>query len=112
MAIIAVLVAIAVPLFVGALDEAKEATFDANKRALRSTAVTALLEEKDQTHLKELGSEGVLYATGKFSDGVITEITWSKKGTDTVWKDYKEGDPITVAIAQTDIKITNVSEGD
>ncbi len=43
-AILAVLTAIAVPLFVGALDNAKEATRDANVRAVRGAAAVAILE--------------------------------------------------------------------
>ncbi len=112
-AIIAVLVAIAVPLFVGALDDAKESTFDANKRSLRSTAVVALLEQKNQTELNKLANDKVLYATGTFKDGVITKITWSESGTDTTWEEYKktadaEETTITVAIAKTDMTLSGL----
>ena len=48
-AIIAVLVAIAVPLFVGALGRAEEATKNANIRNTRSTAVVYLLENNGKT---------------------------------------------------------------
>ena len=48
-AIIAILVAIAVPLFVGSLTKAKEATKNANIRAARGTAVVYLLEHSDAT---------------------------------------------------------------
>ncbi len=43
-AIIAVLTAIAVPLFVGALNRAEEATKNANIRAVRGVAVAAILQ--------------------------------------------------------------------
>ncbi len=48
-AIIAVLVAIAVPLFVGSLTKAQEARDNANIRAVRGAAVVYLLENKDNT---------------------------------------------------------------
>ncbi len=44
-AIIAILAAIAAPLFAGALDKAKEAAFNANKRAVRAVAVNELLTD-------------------------------------------------------------------
>ncbi len=48
-AIIAVLVAIAVPLFVGALDDAEKRVGEANCRAVRAAAVKSiLLETKDE----------------------------------------------------------------
>ena len=48
-AIIAVLVAIAVPLFVGALDNARKGRDDANVRSLRSAASVYILSKQDDT---------------------------------------------------------------
>ena len=48
-AIIAVLVAIAVPLFVGSLNKAKEARDNANIRAVRGAAAVYVLEKADDT---------------------------------------------------------------
>ena len=48
-AIIAILVAIAVPLFVGSLSKAQEARDNANIRAVRGAAVVYLLENTDKT---------------------------------------------------------------
>ena len=42
-AIIAVLVAIAVPLFVGQVKKAQDTTFEANKRSARGTVIAAIL---------------------------------------------------------------------
>lgn len=44
-AIIAVLVAIALPVFFGSLDKAKEARDDANKRAIKAVAVESILND-------------------------------------------------------------------
>ena len=56
-AIIAVLVAIAVPLFVGALDKAQKGVMDANKRAVRGAAVEAILmDEKYQKKTEDSGA--------------------------------------------------------
>ncbi len=50
-AIIAILVAIAVPLFVSSLNDAKEATKNANIRTVRSTAAVAILRDAQyETH--------------------------------------------------------------
>ncbi len=54
-AIIAVLVAIAIPIFVGSLDDAKEATKNANIRAVRSAAAVAILKDANYEAHKENG---------------------------------------------------------
>ena len=66
-AIIAVLVAIAVPLFVGALSKAEEATFDANQRSLKAAAVSYILLN-DVDISKADGTTNVIVATGTFSE--------------------------------------------
>ncbi len=98
-AIIAVLVAIAVPLFVGALDNAKEQTFNANKRALKAAAAIALLEEANQTTLQ---GTGPWYATATFDeDGNMGPITWTGS-TETEYSGTTTGE-ITVKLEKTDV---------
>lgn len=46
-AIIAVLVTIAIPIFWGALDKAQRAVFDANKRSVKAAGVSAILLKED-----------------------------------------------------------------
>ena len=64
-AIIAVLIAIAVPIFVSALDKAEEATIKANERTLKGMVVTEILS-----------NNGLLYD----EDGNPNKV-WSAKGT-------------------------------
>ena len=72
-AIIAILVAIAVPLFVGSLNKAKEARDNANVRAVRGAAVVYLLEHS---------GEAVWYSDGTKTDakGWKVEATISSSG--------------------------------
>ena len=56
-AIIAVLVAIAVPLFVGAVDKAEENVFHANMRSARSLAAKEILLNSD-AYAKGTGTDG------------------------------------------------------
>ncbi len=56
-AIIAVLTAIAVPLFVTSLTKAQNATKDANKRAVRGAAVAYILEQEVPTSTISTGTE-------------------------------------------------------
>lgn len=72
-AIIAVLTAIAVPLFVGAINNAKEATRDANRRAVRGATVVYILE---QSAGKEAPATD---KTGDKGNGIWT-ATSDKKG--------------------------------
>lgn len=48
-AIVAILVAIAIPVFTGALDDARKAVADANLRAAKAEASVAYLESKGAT---------------------------------------------------------------
>ena len=79
-AIIAVLVAIAVPLFVGALQKAEDATKDANIRAVRGTAAVYLLENtKDTTKLwptdvESWDVEATVSSTGEVALKKVTAI--------------------------------------
>ena len=76
-AIIAVLVAIAVPLFVGALTKAQEASEDANVRSLRGYGVAYILmmEEDDKYY-------SVCYTDGKLNTpekGFQLQATWNEE---------------------------------
>ena len=87
-AIIAVLVAIAVPLFVGALNDAEKRVKDANKRAVRAAAVSAILLDEGNKGYAKTGTDATYYdsakgywlATAKVSaDGSVTELTIVEK---------------------------------
>lgn len=56
-AIIAVLVAIAVPLFVGALDDAEKRVGEANCRAVRAEAVKEILLDPDNQYKTEVNGK-------------------------------------------------------
>ena len=74
-AIIAILVAIAVPLFVGALNEARENVKNANIRAVRGAAVTTILTEDSDAYETDGKLVGPWYAIGVVnSNGEISKI--------------------------------------
>ena len=88
-AIIAVLVAIAVPLFVGALKNADENVLNANKRAVRGAAVEQILMT-DELLYKDTATKKETYAKWKVealvsASGDITAmvITPDKEATKT-----------------------------
>ena len=99
-AIIAVISAIAVPLFVGGVRKAQEATYSANVQAVRSAAAAKLLS--DDTDLGELftGGEDVhVYALADVDEQgninklniVITEGAENRKGVTKSYDDWKNG---------------------
>ncbi len=114
-AIIAILVAIAVPLFVGALNEAEENVKLANERAVRGAAASAILLNYENYKLdsetkKELGWTAVAGVTkdGDIGNLVITKVTAAgttscetPKTDDTTYKDYKY--KVTVYLTETDL---------
>lgn len=109
-AIIAVLVAIAVPLFISGLSKAQNATFEANKRSLKSTAVAQILFDDTFDYDANFGTttKAPIYATASVNEkGTIGEITFSKSGSETenykAWK-AAENDNITVKIEYNDLK--------
>lgn len=68
-AIIAVLTAIAVPLFVTSLHKAEEATFNANKDTVRTAGIVAILNDKDdKLDITELAATDTFEITGTFKD--------------------------------------------
>lgn len=76
-AILAVLVAIAVPLFVGALNDAEQRTLDANKRAVKSAGVAYVLQHTSTLDISTVDDKANwLLATGTLTEqGDITNIT-------------------------------------
>ena len=80
-AIIAVLTAIAVPLFVTSLKKADEAAFDANKDTVRTAAIATILNtseadaKKAGYSLDSLDSTHAFKAVGEFKDGKYQKVT-------------------------------------
>lgn len=77
LAILAILVAIAVPLFTGAIGDANDRVIAANIRSIKSAALVQIMNDPT------LGSDGPWYATCKVEkDGTMGTVTVSKTGTD------------------------------
>lgn len=73
LAILAVLVAVAIPLFTGAISKAEQTAIDANVRAIRAAAVTEILTD-DGAH--SYGTTGPWSAEATISDtGEMTGLT-------------------------------------
>lgn len=70
-AILAVMTAIAVPLFIGALDNAKKAVFESNQRAIKTMGVAMLLSDDDV----DFERNTVFYAYAIIQDGKIGPVT-------------------------------------
>ena len=97
-AIIAVISAIAVPLFVGGVRKAQEATFSANVQAVRSAAAAKLMS--DDTDLEALFKDGEnvhVYADATVDDkGNISELNIhieksARQGVTSSYDDWKNG---------------------
>ena len=122
-AIIAVLVAIAVPLFVGSLQKAEKARDDANVRAIRGTAVVFLLDHSGEAKYWNLKGD----ATEAIADAWNIEATISgtgdikltkvepiaAPGSDTAPTKTKEGDgfKFTLVLTKTDISSFEATGG-
>ena len=78
-AIIAVLTAIAVPLFVGSLNKAENSVKDANIRTVRSTAVVAILGIEPPTTEDALGKVDAIYEKKMSTDEVPKLIGYGLK---------------------------------
>ena len=93
-AILGILVAVSIPVFVGKLDEAREKTDAANERAAKAAAVTAFLNDElaadtpkyyDAETGKLEANKGTAYGQNKEGvirvqvdvDGTVT-LTWTK----------------------------------
>ncbi len=76
-AIIAILVAIAAPLFAGELNNAKEAVREANIRAVKSIAVSKILTDRNLREL-DSGNDGWYVSATIHENGDIVEMTVSE----------------------------------
>ncbi len=111
-AIIAVLTAIAVPLFVTGLQKAQDATFAANQRAVRGAAVVGILSATKGSAWDPdtlfTDSNNDVYATATIDDGGnISGLTITKDTTEVTanYKAWKDADgEITVKVSKTDLK--------
>lgn len=118
-AIIAVLTAIAVPLFVKGVDDAKKSTFAANQHAIRSSAITAILtNEYDSTYdgkkIDDLFQKDYhVYASAKVdASGKISELKINSTKTvtkETEYSEWEAGSTITVEIFKTDITKADIT---
>ena len=102
-AIIAILVAIAMPIFFGALDEAKEQTYNANARALKAIGVTQILTDPETY---SVGTKTEWYVTGTpDGKGDFTNVSIADNGTETSYtaNTTKVTDSITVKVTQTEV---------
>lgn len=106
-AIVAVLVAIAVPVFTSSMDSANKATEDANIRSVRAAGVTEILSNS-----ATYGTTGPWYATaevnpqGKISNLAITNGVATNEGYET-GKTASTGGTVTANI--TDISTSSSS---
>ncbi len=100
LAIMAILVAIAVPLFTGAIGDANEKVVAANKRALKSAALIQVMNDTSGT----LSKEGPWNATCEIAaDGTMGEIT-IKDGAATAEKSGNPAGEYVVTVEKVDIK--------
>ena len=116
-AIIAVLTAIAVPLFVTSLQKAKEAAFEANKDVVRTAGISTILNtpDSDTYKLSDLEAGSIFIVTGSFTNGkfnntvTVTYVPKDQVATEkgktppTGFKDWDENGSITVYIDVADI---------
>lgn len=102
-AIILVLVAIAIPVFTGALTNAEKATGDANIRAVRATAATEILLDSNTYMSSDYSGPWTATATVSGS-GDISEVTITRA--DGADKAEKNGDAwnVTAVINEAEVK--------
>ena len=113
-AIIAVLVAIAVPLFVGALDDAKEDVFNANMRSVRSLAVKQIMTDDAAWKKGKDTDKGTKtwYVKAKIDiQGNIEITSFEDSGNQTEYEDYKPATKdspaeLTVVIEESEVTVT------
>lgn len=77
LAILAVLVAIAVPLFTGAIGDANKTVIDANIRSIKSAALLQIAKDSSLAD----DADGKWYATCTITNGEMGDITVSETGT-------------------------------
>lgn len=123
-AIIAVLTAIAVPLFVGALDGAEEAVFNSNRDAVRSAGIVKVIGKKSDYISKLNTTNNTIVVTGtlkkesgkqwtltdiEISEAPVPEAT-AKSTPETdfkAWKEQKSDTERTIVVHLTAIDLTS-----
>lgn len=75
LAILAVLVAVAIPLFTGAISKAEETAIDANVRAIRAAAVTEILTDDSYGTTGPWSAEATISDTGEMTGLTIKPET-------------------------------------
>lgn len=79
LAILAVLVAVAIPLFTGAISDAQKTAIDANVRAIRSAAVTEILSNNAVPKTGPWSAEAKISKSGEMTDLVVKQETLSSE---------------------------------
>ncbi len=122
-AIIAVLTAIAVPLFVGQLNKAEKSVQDANIRAVRSVAVVAILNIEDPSTAKNVYKtddtgayvlqENIYVSADVSSTGDITNIKYEAQTSNwknsTAVKNDKGGYHVQVIVSSSEVAGTDAA---
>ena len=113
-AIIAVLTAIAVPLFVTSLDKAEKAVFQANRDAVRSAGVATILAQGESStfDITTIAAGQAVKVTGTFDGDKLTSVAIDKtfvdsddiEKTETKYSDWKSAKgTIIVCLTATDL---------
>lgn len=113
-AIIAVLTAIAVPLFVSSVEKANKAVFDSNREAVRSGGIVAILSQEETSgfDLSAFSKDQAVKVTGTFENNKLLKVEIDKtpvesgeiettETTYSVWKNAKE--TIVVCLTVTEL---------
>lgn len=108
-AIIAILAAIAAPLFMGALDKAEKAVFESNKRAVKSAGMAKILLDSATDTTKEKW-----YVKGTFDEttGDLKEVAIDTSATgESNIETWKSDHTITVELTKTDLNLDSTGAG-
>ncbi len=104
-AIIAILVAIAMPIFFGALEKAERAVYDADVRSLKAAGIAYILYNHDDTSKVPPASADGWTITGTVSvNGDITGVSVAAASGDettdydTEWKTRTKNAPVTLKV--------------
>ena len=107
-AIIAILVAVAMPLFFGALDKAEKAVYDANRRSLKAAGVADILSKYGTDDAIEAGTNGwsvigTFDADGNLKDATVAKADSEPDETDfDEWKEDKTS--LVIGLTETELK--------
>lgn len=117
-AIIAILVAIAAPIYVGALDDANEAVFNSNRRALKSMAVAEILGNWNAGPTTKYSAatygwkaEGTVNDDGSIKLDKITNLNEKGSDEDTKWDEYKGAKDNKIKVILTPSDFPQTHEG-